>query len=289
MKDYVIVTDSTSDLPGDLIRELDLRVLPMKFIIGDQEYEFRSGQDQDLIGGFYDSMKDNKTPRTSQINVGDYYDFFEGLVRQGLGIVYIGFSSSLSGTYNSSLLARQMVLENYGDARLDCIDSRAASLGLGLLVYWAGLKRQEGLGQEELVDWVEKRRDQVCHYFTVEDLKYLYQGGRISKTDLVLGRALKIKPLIHVDLEGRLVGLDKSRGRKKSLRDLVDRMRERGLDLEDQPVFIGHGDDLEGLEYIKGLIIEEFGAREFVTNYIGPIVGAHSGPGTIALFFYGDK
>ncbi len=295
MEDYIIITDSTADLPENTANELGIKVIPMKFSVDETDYEYSPYVDTDKLvenmsmSEFYDDLREGKRSSTSQINIVDYSNFFEKYLEKGIDVLYIAFSSALSGTYNSSLLAIDQLRDKYRNRKIIAVDSRAASLGEGLLVYHAVKKKESGLSIEELEDWILNNRDNLCHWFTVDDLEHLYHGGRVSRVSATIGSALKIKPVLHVNRTGQLIPIEKVRGRKKSLKELVKRMEAYAIDPEEQVIFIGHADDLEAAEYVAKLVRKNFHPKEILINDIGPIVGSHSGPGTIALFFYGDE
>ena len=289
MKDYMIVTDSTCDLPLNLIEELGVKVIPMEFSIGEKSYEYSPYSEDLSMKDFYDHLRNGGVSSTSQINIVHYCEVFEEILKKDLDILYIAFSSALSGTYNTSLIAKDMVLEDYPDSNIVCVDSRAASLGEGLLVYLASKEKESGLDIFELENWILENRDNLCHWFTVDDLEHLYRGGRVSKISAAVGSTLKVKPVLHVNQDGELIPKKKVCGRKKSLKELIKKMEEFGDDIDSQHIFIGHGDCLEDARYLEKLIKEQFSPKDILIGNIGPIIGTHSGPGTIALFFYGNE
>ena len=231
-------------------------------------------------------------PTTSQANPEQAKEAFTACLEQGQDVLYIAFSSGLSGTCGSGMIAADEIRESglYPDRRIVVIDSLSASLGEGLLVHKAVLLKEAGKSLDEVADWVEKNKLHLCHNFTVDDLFHLHRGGRVSKATAILGTMINIKPVLHVDDEGHLIAIGKVRGRKKSLSALVDRMADQIKGYEDQNdvVFISHGDCLEDAEYVKKLVQERFGIEKFIINHVGPTIGAHSGPGTVALFFMGN-
>lgn len=286
MKDFVIVTDSTSDLPANIINELGIQVIPMSFNIGMDNYIHYPDERELGIHEFYERIRHGEKSVSTQINPRTYMEYFESVIRAGSDILYISFSSGLSGTYNSSLLAAKELMEKYPKCKIICVDSRAASLGEGLLVYSAAKKKEEGFELEELNDWIINNRSHLCHWFTVEDLNHLKRGGRITAMAALAGTALDIKPILHVDNEGHLIPITKVRGRKKSLKVLIDHMLETCVNPEEQIIFIGHGDSLNDAELLERLVRDKFQVKDVLINNIGPIIGTHSGPGTIALFFF---
>lgn len=289
MKDYVIITESTSDLPVEIIEELGIHIIPMEYRIDDKNY-FNYPDERELSAKeFYNKLRDGGKSTTSQINTIRYEEFFKEFLEKGQDILYVCFSSELSSTYNSSMIAIQDLKEKYKDREIISVDSRAASLGEGLLVYNAVQKKNEGLDIYELEKWILESRDKLCHWFTVDDLKHLERGGRVSKVAATLGTALDIKPVMHVDIEGKLVPIKKVRGRKKSLKELVSKMKDLSINPKNQVICIGHGDALEDAIYVKELVEKKFKPKDIIINNIGPVIGSHSGPGTMALFFVGKE
>jgi DegV family protein with EDD domain len=284
----VIITDSCSDLPLKYVNENNIPVISLT-------YNFRGKENEDDLGKtmeykeFYDGVRSGEMPTTSQINVFTYTEEFKKHISQGKSIIYIGFSSALSGSVNSANLARQTLLDEYKDADISVIDSKCASMGQGLLVYYANEMLKKGQSKEEIVKWVEENKLRLNHWFTVEDLNHLKRGGRVSAATAFIGTILDIKPVLHVDDEGRLIPVTKVKGRKKSIRMLFDKMKERIQNPDGQVIFISHGDSIDDAKHLEKLILDEYKVKEVVMNYVGPVIGAHSGPGTIALFFMGDR
>lgn len=289
MKDYIIITESTSDIPQGLADELGIQVMPMTFELKGKSYtHYPDGREMDYHE-FYDLLRKGENAVTSLINTEAFIDFFEPFLKKGKDILYIGFSSGLSGTYNSSLLAKAELLERYPDAKVVCIDTKAASAGEGLFAYTAAIKKEEGLDLDELSQWLLDKVLHLCHWFTVDDLNHLKRGGRVSALSAGIGTALNIKPVLHVDDEGHLIPVEKVRGRKKSINSLFEHMKATCTNPKEQVVFIGHGDAYEDAEYLANQVKEELGVKEVIITPIGPVIGTHSGPGTIALYFYGTK
>ncbi|MBO4982065.1 MAG: DegV family protein [Lachnospiraceae bacterium] len=286
---FKIVTDSTADLPKEYMEEHDLGCMYLSCIIDGVTY----GQDNQLPEKeFYGLMRnEGKMPTTSQINPEEAKAAFEKYLEKDKEILYLAFSSGLSGTYNSVRIAAEELMEERPDCRIIVIDTLAASLGEGLLVYKAVALRDAGKSLDEVADWVRENLLHLTHVFTVDDLFHLYRGGRVSKSAAVLGTLVGIKPKLHVDNEGHLIMLGKVRGRKKSLTALVDYMEEKMGSYRDQNdiVFISHGDALEEAEFVRDQIKERFGIDSFLINYVGTVIGSHTGPGVIALFFMGEE
>lgn len=287
MRDYIIVTDATSDIPNEMANELNVKVVPMSFSLGEKNYNHYPDYRELDIKTFYDKQRAGQTSLTTQINVAVYLDFFEEIIKSDKDVLYISFSSALSSTYQSSVLATKELNEKYPDFKIITIDSKAATLGETLLVKLAAQKKSEGMNIEDLSKWVAENHLKVCHYFTVDDLNHLKRGGRMTAMTAFIGTALDIKPILHVNDEGKLIPLDKVRGRKKALKVLFNYLAELSENLEEQTVFIGHGDCIEDARYLESLIKEAYKVKEVIIHPIGPIIGSHTGPGAITLFFLG--
>ena len=289
MKNYVIFTESTSDLPTNLIEEYDIKVIPMAFGFENESYlDYPDHRELD-IHEFYNRLKNGERSTTALVNSKTFLDSFEPYLKEGNDILYLGFSSGLSGTHQASLIAVEELREKYPNSIIKCIDTKAANTGQGLIVYTAAKKREEGQDIEEVCQWVLDNIQHVCHWFTVDDLNHLKRGGRISAVKATLGTALNVKPILHVDKEGQLVAVGNVRGRKKSLNALLDKMIETCVDPEEQTIFIGHGDCIEDAEYLAKLIRGKFNVKDIIFNQIGPVVGSHTGQGAITLFFLGTE
>jgi len=289
MRDYVIITDSTTDLTQELINELDITVIPMEFNIDGKVYLNYSDERDISYKEFYDFLRNGKNSTTSLINTTTFTELFEPILEDGKDILYIAFSSGLSGTYNSSCIAAQMLSEKYTDSKIYTVDSLSASMGEGLLVYHAVNKKKEGMNIDELKDWVENNKLNLCHWFTVDDLHHLKRGGRLSSAAAIVGTMLNIKPVLNVDNEGHLIPVEKVRGRKLSITAMLKMMEKTAINPEEQTIFISHGDCLEEAEFLANLVKEKLNVKDIKMNYIGPVIGSHSGPGTIALFFLGTE
>ncbi len=289
MRDYVIITDSTTDLTQELINELDITVIPMEFNIDGKSYLNYSDERDISYKKFYDFLRNGKNSTTSLINTAAFTDLFEPILKDGKDILYIAFSSGLSGTYNSSCIAAQILSEKYTDSKIYTVDSLSASMGEGLLVYHAANKKKEGMNIDDLKDWVENNKLNLCHWFTVDDLHHLKRGGRLSSAAAIVGTMLNIKPVLHVDNEGHLIPVEKVRGRKLSITAMLKMMEKTAINPEEQTIFISHGDCLEEAEFLANLVKEKLSVKDIKMNYIGPVIGSHSGPGTIALFFLGTE
>ncbi len=288
MADYKIITNTTADLPMSFIEENRLGLLFFNYTLDGESYTAENDLDYKK---FYEKVRNGSMPSTSQVTPEQYRKKFAEYLKESPKLLYLSFSSGLSGSCNNANLVAQEMMEENPEIRIEVIDSLCASMGEGLFVYRAVQLQKEGKSFEEAAKWL---RDNVLHFvhvFTVDDLNHLYRGGRVSKTTAVLGTMINIKPVLHVDDEGHLIAIDKVRGRKKSLHKLVDYMEERmgSCKAMNDVIFISHGDCLEDAQAVKAEIEERFGIHNFMINHIGPTIGAHSGPGTVALFFMGDS
>lgn len=284
----VIIIDSCSDLPKEYVEENKIIMLPLTYNFKGKEWMDDFGQSLSYEE-FYREVRNGETSSTSQINVYRYSEEFKKYIKDGKKILCICFSSALSGSYNNAMVAREMVLEEFKDADISVIDSRCASMGEGLLDFYAVEMLKAGHSKEEIVTWVEENKLRLNHWFTVDDLNHLKRGGRVSSTAAMIGTLLEIKPVLHVDDLGRLIPVTKVKGRKKSIKMLAQMLDERIVNSEEQVIFISHGDCLEEAENLKRMILEKHKFKDVVINFIGPVVGTHSGPGTVALFFLGEK
>ena len=289
MSDFVILTDSSADLEADMVQQLDVQVLPLSFSMGQKIYHNYPDNREIDPHAFYQLLRQGEVATTSAVNVAQYTDALEPLLQAGKDVLVLAFSSGLSTTYNSSRIAVEELSEKYPERKLYTVDTLCASLGQGLLVYLAAKQRSEGRSIEEVRDWAEENKLHMCHQFTVDDLHFLKRGGRISATTAVVGSMLQIKPVLHVDNEGHLINIAKARGRQASLKALVDKMEKTAIDPVNQVVFISHGDCLEDAHTVEKMVKERFGVKEVYINYVGPVIGAHSGPGTLALFYVGSE
>ncbi len=289
MRDFVIMTDSCCDLTAQLAEELEVTVLPLSVLIGEET--FRNYLDGRDIGfhEFYDRIREGAMPTTSAVSVGDFEDAMRAVLADGKDLLYIGFSSGLSTTYQSAVIAANEVQTEYPDRIIRVVDSAAASLGQGLLVYLCAQQQKAGKSVDEVYAYAEEMKLKVCHWFTVDDLNHLKRGGRVSAATALVGTMLAIKPVLHVDNEGHLISVGKARGRKASLLALVDQMEKTMFDAKEQTVFISHGDSEEDAKLVAAEIEKRFGVETRLMNYVGPVIGAHTGPGVIALFFLGKE
>lgn len=289
MNKYVIVTDSTVDLPLEVINQYDIRVIPMSFTMGDKVYYHYPDEREMALEDFYHQLKEGAMPSTSQVNPADCADFLREILKEGLDIIYIVFTTGLSGTYQSACIAKEELEEEFPERKIICIDSLCASAGEGYLVYQAAKRKEEGMDIDTLSDWVVSHRHNVRHWFTVEDLFHLKRGGRLSSVEAIVGSTLKIKPIISVDEEGKLVVRAKVRGTKKSAEFLLDKIREEGTNPSEQTVFVAHADNPEQAEALKNQILENGLAKDVIITKIGPIIGTHVGSGMFATIFMGEE
>ena len=290
--DFEIVTDSCSNLLEDMIDDFGIHVLPLTFMVDGEDEVYQSylkGERTDLKQ-FYTMMREGKVFKTSLPNLAESEALFRELLGSGRDVLYIAFSSGLSGTYQALSLMTAQLQEEFPERKIHVVDSLAASGGQGLLVWYAVQHARAGESIDQVRDRLEENKLHLAHWFTVDDLMFLFRGGRVSKTAAWAGTLLNIKPVLHVDDEGHLIPMEKVRGRKKSLNALIDHMeKSANKPISDQMVFITHGDCIEDAEYVAAKIKERFGVKEVVINYVDPVIGAHSGPGTMALFFLADK
>lgn len=286
MSKFVITADSTVDLPKAFLEEKQVPVVSLSYIIDGATYRDGEGL---TSKEFYDKIREGAMPTTSQVNPEQARDLFEPILKGGTDILHIAFTSGLSGTYNSCRIAAEELSEEYPDRKIVVVDSLCAASGGGMLLYKALELKEQGKSLDEIAAWVEDNKLNVCHDVTVDDLFHLHRGGRVSKTSAVLGTIIKIKPIIHVNDEGKLIVIGKERGRKKALQTLVERMEEKSQGFDNDIVMITHGDALEDAEYVKGLIQEKFGITNIMINPLGTVIGSHTGPGVIALFYMGNR
>ena len=287
MEDFKIITDTTADLPESYIRENELGIMVVPYIMdGIPQGEERKME----VKEFYDRMRGGMMPTTSQINPETAKEYLNGFLEESRQLLVLSFSSGLSGTCGNVSLAAREIMEERPDCRIVVADTLCASLGEGLLVHKAVQLKKAGKSLDETAQWVEAHKENIVHVFMVDYLFHLHSGGRVSKATAIVGTLAGIKPLLHVDEQGHLTAVGKVRGRKKSLQSLVDMMEKQVGSWRDKNdcIFISHGDCAEDADYVKQLVEERFGRKDFLINEIGPTIGTHSGPGTVALFFMGD-
>ena len=289
MRDFVIMTDSCCDLTAELAEELELTVVPLSVLI--EEDSFLNYLDGREIGfkEFFDRIRTGAMPTTSAVSVGMFEDTMRSILADGKDILYLGFSSALSTTYQSASIAADGLREEFPEASVCVVDTLCASLGQGLLAYLCAQEKKAGKTLEEVRAFAEETKGKLCHWVTVDDLHHLKRGGRVSAATAAFGTMLNIKPIIHVDDAGRLVSVGKARGRKVSLMTLVDEMEKRAIAPEQQTIFICHGDCEEDAKLVANEVQKRFGVEVRLINYVGPVIGAHTGVGVVALFFLGNE
>lgn len=285
MDNYVIVSDSNLDLSQDMIKDLQVEVIPMKYVIDDKIYIDGEHDSKD----FYDKLRKGISVSTTQINTEEFFEFFSKYLSQGKDVLYIGFSSGLSGTYNNAVNASKQLQEIYPKNKVIVVDSVSASVGQGLLIYYAALKKKSEYSLEELEQWLIENRTKLCHWFTVDDLHHLKRGGRVSSTVAVIGSVLNVKPLLFVDNDGKLKISEKIRGRKKTLDLMVSKLHDVCLNIDNLLISICHGDCLEDAEYVAKKIKDEFSIENIIIRPMGSIIGSHTGPGALGLGFLGNS
>lgn len=287
MNNYVIYTDSGCDLAPATLEKWGVRYRSLTFSFDGGATTF-TGDDMP-VSEFYAKMRDGAVAKTSAVNVSVFTDAFEEELKQGNDILYLGFSSGLSATYNSGRIAMEELSEKYPERKLIAVDSLCASAGQGLLLYLAVQKKAEGMDIEAVAKHLEDIRLNLCHWFTVDDLVYLKRGGRISPTAAFVGNVLGIKPVLHVDNEGHLINMFKVRGRRTAVTALADKLGETALDVKGGTVYISHADCMADVELLSTILRDKYGATVELVADVGPVIGAHSGPGTLALFFLGKE
>lgn len=288
-KTYQIITDSSCDLPQELADSLDLIVQPLQFVMEGKTYSnYLDGRE---IGfpEFFAKIRAGVTATTSAVNPESFREVMEPVLQKGLDVLFIGFSSGLSTTYQSGVIAAEDLREKYPERKIITIDSLCASLGQGLYVYLAAKKQQAGATIDELAAYLDEIKLHLCHWFTVTDLMHLKRGGRIPASTALLGTMLQIKPVMHMDNEGKLVSVGKAKGRRASLDAIAQKLHDTSVNPEEQTVFICHGDCREEAEYVAKKLKEESHVKEVIINYVGPVIGAHTGCGVVSVFFLGTE
>lgn len=284
----VLLVDSSCDLPLEVIEKSKVETIGLMCHFKGEEYEDDFGKTL-KYKEFYEAMRNGERPSTSQINSYRFYEKFKKLTKENKEVVYLAFDSAISGTFNSAEVAKIQVLEEYPEANIKIFDTKCASIGEGIVNYYAWKALQSGKTGEEIIKWAEENCKNMNHWFLVENLFHLKRGGRLSMSKAVVGTLLSIKPIIFVNENGELVNVTNIRGRKKAIRFLADKLKERGNDFESMVVGISHGDCIEDAEYLKDIIKNEFGVKEVIINYVGPVIGSHVGPEMISLCFFSNK
>lgn len=288
-RNYVVMTDSSADLTAALVEQLGLDVIPLSVNVGTQSFLNYPDEREISSTDFYEMLRKGANAQTSAVNVDTFLNAMSVHLKAGKDVLYLGFSSGLSSTYGASEVAAQELRETYPDRKIFTVDTLCASLGQGLLVYLTMQKVLSGATIEEAAAYAEENRLHLCHWFTVDDLFFLKRGGRVSAATALVGSALGIKPVLHVDNEGHLINVSKARGRKNSILALVDRMESSAIEPQKQTIFISHGDCLDDANFLAEELRKRFGISDITINFVGPVIGAHSGPGTLALFFLGTE
>ncbi len=282
---YKIITDSACDFPDAEYARLDLTMVPLSVEYRGQVFDDRNN---DSLKELYEGLRSGESAKTSAVNPQRWAAAMEPLLEQGYDLLVMAFSSGLSTTCQSAIIAAEELKQAYPQRKILVVDTLAASLGQGLLVWYACRKRDEGLSLEALHAWVEAHKLHLCHWFTADDLMHLKRGGRISATTAVVGTMLQIKPVLHVDDQGHLVSMAKARGRKASIDALARKAGELGGGWDNSTMFISHGNCLEDAQYLADQLKKNYGVKEVFISYVGAVIGAHTGPGVLALFFLGD-
>lgn len=284
MPDYQIITDSGSDLSTGMLQNLNVKKVSLSVLF---KGENRLDSVDEGIKEFYDGLRAGEVATTSAVNPEGWKGVIEPVFQAGQNALILAFSSGLSTTYQSAVIAAEELMEQYPDRKAYVADTLCASLGEGLLVYYACRKRDEGLSLEALRDWVEENKLNLCHWFTVDDLMFLKRGGRVSATTALVGTMLQIKPILHVDDEGHLINVSKARGRRAAIDALAKKVGELGEGFDNETMFISHGDCPEDAEYLASILKEKYGVKHVHMGHVGAVIGSHAGPGVLALFFLG--
>jgi DegV family protein with EDD domain len=286
MRDFVITVNSTVDMPKEWLEERNIKVVPLHYTMDGTTYEDMNGLS---AKEFFAKLREGKMSVTSQVNPDEAREALEPLVKEGKDILHLAFTSVLSGTYNSMRLAAEELREDYPEAKIIVVDTLCACMGEGLLAHYAYEMKRAGKTIEETAQWIEDNKLRVGHQVTVDDLHHLHRGGRVSKASAVVGSMVKIKPILIVNDEGKLVVEAKERGRKKSINTIVNMAIERMGEADKEIAFVTHGDCLEEAEYLAELLKEKAGVKEVLINNIGTVIGSHTGPGVLAVFHMGNK
>lgn len=286
MPDYKIITDSCCDLPVQMLQKLDVSVIPLTLLF---RGESRPDAVTEEIREVYDGLRAGETATTSAANPESWAGVIRPVLQEGKDALVLCFSSGLSTTYQSAVIAADELREEFPERKISVVDTLCASLGQGLLVWLACDKRDQGMDLDALTAWVEGSKQNLCQWFTVDDLMYLKRGGRVSAATALVGTMLKIKPVLHVDSEGHLINVGKVRGRKASIDALADKVGQLGIDGFQERITICHGDCLEDAKYLEKVLKERYGVKEVFIGYTGAVIGSHSGPGTLAVFFLGKE
>jgi len=286
MSEFIITADSTVDMPKEYLVEKNIPIMALTYVLDGITYEDGNG----LTGkDFFDKLRRGSMPTTSQVNPEQAKAIFEPFVKEGKDVLHIGFSSGLSGSVGSAKIAADELMEEYPDRKVIVIDSLCAAMGEGMLLYKVVELKEQGKSLEEVAEWAENNKLNICHDVTVDDLFHLHRGGRVSKASAILGSMIQLKPIIHMNEEGKLIVIDKVRGRKKSLMTLLDRMEKKMQGFENNIAMIVHGDAQEEAEMLKAEMEKRFGITNVIINCLGSVIGSHTGPGVVSVFYMGDR
>lgn len=283
---YQIITDTCCDFPAEMYKELNLQVVPLSVLYKGVNYDSYTEQ---WLRDLFDGLRKGETATTSAVNPQQWESYIEPVLAAGEDVLVLAFSSGLSTTYQSAVIAAEELKEKYPDRQIRVVDTLCASLGQGLLVYYACRKRDEGMPLEELTAWCEETKMHLCHWVIADDLMYLKRGGRVSAASAVAGTLLQIKPLIHMDNAGKLIPVGKIRGRKAAIKALCDKVAQTGIDGANDTIFICHGDCEEDAKTLSAMLQEKYGTKKVFYYYIGAVIGSHAGPGTMAVFYLGKE
>lgn len=282
---YKIITDTCCDYPADMYKELDLEVVPLSVLYKGVSYNEYT---EDWLKDLFDGMRRGESASTSAVNPDGWATVIEPVLKEGKDALVLAFSSGLSTTYQSAVIAANELLEKYPERKINVVDTLCASLGQGLLVWYACQKRDAGLSLDEVTAWCEENKLHLCHWVIADDLMHLKRGGRVSAATAVAGTLLQIKPVIHVNDEGKLISVGKARGRKAAIQTLCDKVGQLGIEGANDTIFICHGDCLEDAQTLEAMLKEKYGTKKVFIYYIGAVIGSHAGPGTMAVFFLGE-
>lgn len=288
MRDFEIFTDSCSDLPKEYIKEKNIKFARLTCTYDDKTYFDDFGESLSYKK-FFDDLRNGTIAKTSQPSVDEFYSNFKKIIDSGKDVLYICVSTGLSGSENSATIAKNMILENYTEAKIYIVNVLTASLGQGIMVMKAVEMKEEGKSLEEIVEYIEKNKQRLNTFMTVDDLNHLKRGGRLSTAAAMIGTVFSIKPILSIDTDGRVISIDKARGRKSSLKKLADLLLERIEEAEKQIIGISHGDCIDEVLKLKDAILSKINVKDVIINYTGPAVGTHGGPGNVAIFFMGKE
>ena len=281
---YKIITDTCCDFPMEMYKELDVEVVPMSVLYKGVSYNEYTEQ---WLKDMYNGLRTGESASTAAVNPTQWAEHIEPILQQGLDALVLPFSSGMSTTYQSAVIAAEELLEKYPDRKIRVVDIMCASMGQGLMVWYACQKQYQGMSLEEVAAWCEDNKLNLCHWVIADDLMHLKRGGRVSAATAVAGTLLQIKPVIHVNDEGKLISVGKARGRKAAIQTLCKKVGELGIPDANDTIFISHGDCLEDAEQLAAMLKETYGTKNVIISYIGAVIGAHAGPGTMAIFFLG--